>query len=108
MIIIPIFLFIHLRIIFEIAKIRKSTKDPISKTGFTLIFFTIVCFVLSTIIASGFIIPNVGNHPGVITAMHTLRLLIVIIAVFLGYLGWTLPTWLRKRIQDANSEKQIQ
>ena len=108
MIILPIFFFIHLRIIFGIAKIRKSIEDPVSKIGFNFIFYTIISFVLSTVIASAFIIPNIGNHPGVITTLHTLRSLIVIVAVFLGYFGWTLPNWLRKRIQNKNSEKQIQ
>ena len=108
MIILPIFFFIHLRVIIGLAKIRKSTEDPVSKTGFTFIFYTIFSFVFSTVIASAFIIPNIGNHPGVITTLHTLRSLIVIVAVFLGYFGWTLPNWLRKRIQNKNSEKQIQ
>lgn len=105
MIILPLFLFIHLRVIIGIVKIRKSTEDPVSKIGFTFIFYTIIGFVLSTVIASAFIIPNIGNHPVVITTLHTLRSLIVIIAVLLGYFGWTLPSWLRKNIEKREARK---
>lgn len=103
---IPILLFIHLRILIGIAKIRRSTEDPVLKTGFTFIFYTIISFVLSAIIASAFIMPNVGAHPRLITALQSLRILAVICAVLLGSIGWTLPAWLRKRIKKANVETE--
>lgn len=105
MIFIPIFVFIHLRIIIGIAKLRRSVEDPVSKTGFTFILFTIISFVLSALIASTFIMPNIGNNPGVYTTLHTLRILTIIIAVLLGYFGWTLPNWLKKNIEKREAKK---
>ncbi|NPE08728.1 MAG: hypothetical protein GNW80_10650 [Asgard group archaeon] len=105
MIFIPIFLFIHLRIIIGITKLRRSIEDSVSKTGFTFILFTIISFVLSALIASTFIMPNVGNYPRLYTTLHSLRILTIIIAVLLGYFGWTLPNWLKKRLQKRDAKK---
>jgi len=95
----PIFLFVHLRLIINLIKMKRSAEDPITKTGLNFILYTIIGFVSSALIASLFTLPFIGEFPLVITLMHSLRILALAMALISGNIGWAMPKWLVNRIK---------
>ncbi|MBD3191061.1 MAG: hypothetical protein GF308_10475 [Candidatus Heimdallarchaeota archaeon] len=106
---VPIFLFVLLRIIIRLLLVRGKVDNPIAKSGFSFILYSMVSLVLAIIVASLFTIPGVGNSPVAITIIQTLRLLFNSIAIVFGYFGWILPDWLKRMIRGkAWIVKQIE
>ncbi|HUT80335.1 MAG TPA: hypothetical protein VMZ29_03955 [Candidatus Bathyarchaeia archaeon] len=104
---IPIFLFVHLRIAIGLFKMKRKVEDYLTKKGLNFIFIAIIGFFTSSLIASAFIIPNVGSFPAVITILHTLRMISIGIGILFGNLGWIMPKWItnyiKKRIKTDNN-----
>ncbi|MBN1329496.1 MAG: hypothetical protein JXA54_08480 [Candidatus Heimdallarchaeota archaeon] len=96
---IPIFALIHVRIVVRLIKIRRDLENPVSKRGFTYILYSVLFMVLSTLVASLYIIPGINEIPVVVGIVHTLRGGTAIISIIFGYFGWILPDWLKKRIK---------
>ncbi|NHJ84502.1 MAG: hypothetical protein FK734_03520 [Asgard group archaeon] len=96
---IPIFALIHIRIIVRLIKIRRDLDNPISKRGFTYILYSVLFMVLSTLIASFYIIGGVNDIGWIVGILHTLRGGTAIVSIIFGYFGWILPDWLKKRIK---------
>ncbi|HUT81606.1 MAG TPA: hypothetical protein VMZ29_10440 [Candidatus Bathyarchaeia archaeon] len=96
---VPIFALIHIRIIVRLIKIRRDLENPVTKRGFTYILYSVVLMVLSTLVASFYIIPGVNEIPFVVGILHTFRGGTAIISIIFGYFGWILPDWLKRRIK---------
>ncbi|MBN1330004.1 MAG: hypothetical protein JXA54_11075 [Candidatus Heimdallarchaeota archaeon] len=100
----PIFLFVHLRIVLGLSKMKRKVDDHIVKKGLDFVLIAIISFFTSSLIASAFIIPNVGNYPILITILQTFRMLALAIGIFFGNLGWIMPKWvinlIKKRTEN--------
>lgn len=106
---VPVFIFVLLRIIIRLLMVRSKVDNPIAKSGFSFILYSMVSLVLAIIVASLFTIPGVGNSPVLVTIIQTFRMLFNLTAVVLGYFGWILPDWLKRMIRGkAWIVKQIE
>lgn len=98
LIFIPIFLFIHIRIIIRLFFIRRNVEEKLERWGFTYIIISLASFILSAISASLFTIPGIQLYPWLIIFFHTMRIIFLEIGLIVGYFGWIFPDWLRERI----------
>ncbi|NHJ86009.1 MAG: hypothetical protein FK734_11145 [Asgard group archaeon] len=96
---IPIFIMIHIRIVLRLLKIRRDLENPITKRGFTFILYSVMIMVLSTLISSFYLIPGVAENAIIVGFVHSARGLTAMISIILGYFGWIMPDWLKKRIR---------
>ena len=101
----PVFLIIHVRMIWMLIKMTRIVEDKVEKFGFVVIFGAIVCLILSIISASLFTIPSIYNYPILPTLLHTLRFLFIYFGLWLGYFGWVFPEWLQKKVERFTKEK---
>ncbi|NHJ85766.1 MAG: hypothetical protein FK734_09910 [Asgard group archaeon] len=99
----PIFIFVHLRIVIGIIKLRKTAPDMIIKRGLLFILLAVVSFILSAIIASFFLIPEITINSPITIILHTFRILFIQIGLLLSYLGWILPDWFKRALEKNSS-----
>ncbi|MBN1329751.1 MAG: hypothetical protein JXA54_09785 [Candidatus Heimdallarchaeota archaeon] len=97
---IPFVILVHLRLIFTMSLdlLRKKINDPVRKTGWQLILFAVITLFLSVFLTVLFTID--GLTPIVVIVLYTTRAILLVLGLFLSYLGWILPTWLRSRIRE--------
>ena len=95
----PIFIFIHIRIIIRLIKIRSTVDSKLAKVGFTYILLSMLFLILSTLTVSFYLYDYVVINPVFVNLAHGLRMIFVTVGSILGYFGWTLPDWLRRRIR---------
>ncbi|MBD3193041.1 MAG: hypothetical protein GF308_20560 [Candidatus Heimdallarchaeota archaeon] len=106
---IPIFLLVHVRLIVKTNQIRKAIKNPIIKRGFTYILLSIVGIILSTVVISLEAIAGLTDSLYPLFILQILRIGLIIGSIALGYLGWIMPKWLKRRIRGkAWIAKQIE
>ena len=96
---IPILIFIQLRIIIKIFRIRRGLENKIAKAGFTYIMFSVLFLVLGTLSSSFFLYDFVQSSPLMNGLFHSLRMFFNSLGFLFGYFGWILPDWLKKRIR---------
>ncbi|NHJ05981.1 MAG: hypothetical protein EAX90_14230 [Candidatus Heimdallarchaeota archaeon] len=99
LLIVPILIFIQIRIIIRILRIRRGLDNKISKMGFTFILLSVVSLVLATLSSSFFIYEFVTSSPIYNTLFHTLRIIFNTLGFLFGYFGWIMPDWLKKQIR---------
>jgi len=95
---IPVFSLIHVRIVFRLIRIRREVENPVAKKGFTYILASVILIMTSSLISSLYMMPNMHEIPVVVGLVHTLRGITASISIIVGYFGWILPDWLKRRI----------
>jgi hypothetical protein len=95
----PLLLLVVIRIIIRLLGLRTQIKDRVARKGITYILWSFVCITLTFIAASAFTIDLIQTSPLAMSFFHGLRMALSITALLLGYLGWILPNWLKRRIR---------
>ena len=94
------------RVIIRTLQLRRKAKDIVQKRGLGFVTASLVLLV-----SIGFryltFYAGIGNTPigGVIG--YILHSMVVVLAVFTGYLGWIMPNWLRRRLRQKTWISQI-
>jgi uncharacterized membrane protein len=87
------------RVIIRTLQLRRKAKDVVQKRGLGFVTASLILLV-----SIGFryltFYAGIGNTAigGVIG--YILHSIVVVLAVFTGYLGWIMPNWLRRRLRE--------
>ncbi len=101
-IIIAIFSLIHVRIIIAIIRIRRGLEKKLTKFGFTFILLSVISLASATLVISLNALPFVKDSIIAILVLQNFRIFFSISGVVLGYLGWIMPDWLKRRIRGKS------
>jgi len=93
-----VFSLIQLRIVFRLIRIRRDVENHVARKGFTYILASVMLNMSSSLIASLYMLPKIHEIAILVGLIHTLRGITATISVILGYFGWILPDWLKRRI----------
>ncbi|MBN1330332.1 MAG: hypothetical protein JXA54_12735 [Candidatus Heimdallarchaeota archaeon] len=88
----------YIRLSLRTYQLQRKAKDIVTKKGFKVITASIL-LMLFTGLSLGFYIFGAGKNGYVSAILYIIRGLIVLSAVFTGYIGWIMPEWVRKRFR---------
>ncbi|MHA1353921.1 MAG: hypothetical protein ACTSXA_12400 [Candidatus Heimdallarchaeota archaeon] len=96
---VPLIILVLFRISYNLIVIRRKITESVPRAGITYIGLSVSSLLGSTIVLILFYIPGIYVISGLLIFLQTFRLLTTIMRLIFGYLGWTLPDWLKKRIR---------
>jgi len=96
---IPFFFLIHVRIIIGIIRLRKVLENKVVRRGFTYILLSVVSLAIATLVTMFYTFPLVKGNLVLTFVVQHFRIFFSILGVILGYLGWVMPNWLKRRIR---------
>ena len=88
----------YIRLAIRTFQLQRKAKDVVTKKGFRIITWSIL-LLLTTGLFLGVYIFGAGDIAIVSALFYIARGLIVLSAVFTGYIGWIMPDWARKRFR---------
>jgi len=88
----------YLRLIIRTTTLTRKAKDVVTKKGLRIVSTSIV-FLWLTGLVLGLYILGANLIPWLSVLVYLLRGVIIIAAIILGYLGWIMPEWLRRRFR---------
>ena len=95
----PIILFIQLRIVLRVIKIRRTVQDKVTKTGVTLILWSVVFTLLRWLTTGVYSLTVAQNNLAIVIILNLLIFCEDVTILITAYLGWILPNWLKRKIR---------
>ncbi|NHJ85860.1 MAG: hypothetical protein FK734_10390 [Asgard group archaeon] len=96
---VPLVLIILIRILISLFTLGRKITDPVAKRGTT--YITISVYGLTSVMVLFILmqIPVINSSVPAMFFLQISKILSLTLMMVFGYLGWTLPDWLKKRIR---------
>ncbi len=88
----------YLRLIVRTTRLTRKAKDVVTKKGLRIVSLSILFLWLTGLVLALYVF-GANRIPWLSVLVYLFRGMIVITAVILGYLGWIMPEWLRRRLR---------
>lgn len=88
----------YLRLAVRTFQLRRKARDTVTKKGLRLVIISLLSFLLAGTFQGTFIV-GVGDISYLAIIVYILIITANVMALGLGYLGWTMPDWLRRRFR---------
>lgn len=96
---VPLVAIILLRMLISLFTLRRKITDPVAKRGTTFITFSVYGLTFAMIYFILMQIPIINTNTFAMFFLQINKIVALTMMMVFGYLGWTLPDWLKKRIR---------